>query len=42
MQPAMTPELPPTIAAFFQAQNTGQTADFNQLFTDDAVVCDES
>lgn len=38
----MTPELPPAIAAFFQAHNTGQTADFNQLFTDDAVVSDES
>lgn len=38
----MTPELPPAIAAFFQAQNTGQTAGFNQLFTDDALVSDES
>ncbi len=38
----MTPELPPAIAAFFQAHNTGQTADFTQLFTDDALVSDES
>lgn len=38
----MTPELPPAIAAFFQAHNTGQTADFKQLFTDDALVSDES
>ena len=37
----MTRELPPVIAAFFQAHNTGQTADLNQLFTDDAHVCDE-
>ena len=38
----MTTELPPVIAAFFGAHNTGQTADFHQLFTDDALVTDES
>jgi hypothetical protein len=27
--------------AFFQAHNTGQTDDFNKLFTGDALVCDE-
>ena len=37
----MNTELPPAIAAFFQAHNTGQTADFNELFTDDALVTDE-
>jgi len=38
----MNTELPPAIAAFFHAHNTGQTDDFNQLFTDDALVSDES
>ncbi len=37
----MNTELPPAIAAFFQAHNTGQTDDFNVLFTDDALVSDE-
>ena len=37
----MNTELPPAIAAFFQAHNTGQTDDFNELFTDDALVSDE-
>ena len=37
----MNIELPPTIAAFFRAHNTGQTDDFNNLFTDDALVNDE-
>jgi hypothetical protein len=30
------------MAAFFRAHNTGQTADFNQLFTADAHVTDEA
>ena len=34
--------LPPIIAAFFHAHNTGQTDDFNQLFTADALVTDEA
>jgi len=38
----MNTGLPPVIAAFFHAHNTGQTDDFNQLFTDDALVSDES
>ncbi len=38
----MNTELPPVIAAFFHAHNTGQTDDFNQLFTDGALVSDES
>ncbi len=38
----MNAELPPVIAAFFHAHNTGQTDDFNQLFTGDALVSDES
>lgn len=38
----MKPELPPAIAAFFQAHNTGQTDELDQLFTDDALVRDES
>lgn len=38
----MKTELPPAIAAFFQAHNTGQTDDFDQLFTGDALVSDES
>jgi hypothetical protein len=33
--------LPPVIAAFFNAHNTGETADFNRLFTADALVTDE-
>lgn len=37
----MNTELPPTIAAFFHAHNTGQTDDFGELFTDDALVNDE-
>ena len=38
----MNTELPPVIAAFFHAHNTGQTDDFNQLFTGGALVSDES
>ena len=38
----MTLELPPAIAAFFQAHNSGHTANFSELFTDDALVSDES
>lgn len=37
----MNTELPPAIAAFFQAHNTGQTDDFNELCTGDALVSDE-
>jgi hypothetical protein len=37
----MNTELPAPIAAFFQAHNTGETDDFNTLFTEDAVVSDE-
>jgi hypothetical protein len=37
----MNTELPPTIAAFFHAHNTGQTDNFNELFTDDALVNDQ-
>jgi hypothetical protein len=37
----MNIELPPAIAGFFQAHNTGQTFHFNELFTRDAVVSDE-
>ena len=37
----MNIELPPAIAAFFRAHNTGQTGDFNELFTGDALVSDE-
>jgi hypothetical protein len=37
----MKTELPPAIAAFFAAHNTGETNDFNELFTRDAVVSDE-
>lgn len=37
----MNSDLPPAIAAFFQAHNTGQTDDFNNLFTADALVSDE-
>lgn len=38
----MIAELPPVIAAFFHAHNSGQTDDFGQLFTGDALVSDES
>ena len=38
----MNTEPPPVIAAFFRAHNTGQTDDFNQLFTADALVSDEA
>ena len=38
----MDTKLPPVIAAFFHAHNTGETANFNQLFTGDAVVSDEA
>ena len=38
----MNANLPPVITAFFHAHNTGQTDDFNQLFTDDALVSDEA
>lgn len=38
----MNTKLPPAIAAFFHAHNTGQTADFSQLFTADALVSDEA
>ena len=38
----MNTALPPVIAAFFRAHNTGETADFNQLFTPDALVTDEA
>ena len=37
----MTTDLPPSIAAFFQAHNTGHPDDFNNLFTADALVSDE-
>jgi len=37
----MPPTLPPPIAAFFHAHNTGQTAAFLSLFTSDAVVSDD-
>jgi hypothetical protein len=37
----MNTELPTSIAAFFQAHNTGETDNFKALFTEDAVVCDE-
>jgi len=38
----MNTHLPPVIAAFFHAHNTGETADFIQLFTPDALVTDEA
>jgi hypothetical protein len=38
----MNTELPSVIAAFFQAHNSGQTDDFNDLFTEDAIVRDEA
>lgn len=37
----MNTELPPAIAAFFHAHNTGQTEGFTGLFTNDAIVSDE-
>lgn len=37
----MSTQLPPAIAGFFQAHNTGQTQDFDDLFTRDAHVNDE-
>ena len=37
----MNTKLPPALAAFFQAHNSGQTDDFNELFTGDALVSDE-
>jgi hypothetical protein len=39
---AMNTRLPSVIAAFFHAHNTGETDDFNQLFTPDALVTDEA
>jgi hypothetical protein len=38
----MNTDLPSVIAAFFHAHNTGQTDDFSQLFTGDALVSDEA
>ena len=38
----MNTHVPPVIAAFFQAHNTGETSDFDQLFTPDALVTDEA
>jgi len=38
----MNAELPLVITAFFHAHNTGQTDNFDQLFTGDALVSDES
>ena len=38
----MNADLPPVIATFFHAHNTGQTADCNRLFTADALVTDEA
>lgn len=35
-------ELPPPIASFFRAHNTGQTDRFNELFTGEALVSDEA
>jgi SnoaL-like domain len=37
----MNIDLPPAIAAFFRAHNTGQTSGFSGLFTEDAIVSDE-
>jgi len=37
----MKVELPPAVAGFFRAHNTGQTDDFTALFVADAVVHDE-
>ncbi len=36
----MNVELPPAVAGFFRAHNTGRTDDFASLFTADAVVHD--
>lgn len=38
----MTVALPPAIAGFFDAHNSGQTGTFGELFTSDAIVRDES
>ena len=38
----MNTDLPRAIAAFFHAHNTGETADFDRLFTADALVTDEA
>jgi hypothetical protein len=38
----MDTKLPPVIADFFHVHNTGETANFNQLFTGDAIVSDEA
>ena len=38
----MNANLPPVIAAFFHAHNTGQTDNFDELFTGDALVSDEA
>ena len=37
----MNTELPTPIAAFFQAHDSGETDNFEALFIEDAVVCDE-
>jgi len=37
----MKAELPPAVAGFFRAHNTGLTDDFTSLFVADAVVHDE-
>lgn len=39
---AMNPDLPPVIAAFFEATNTRQFAGFLSLFTADGHVNDEA
>ena len=38
----MDTKLPQVIADFFHAHNTGETANFNQLFAVDALVSDEA
>jgi len=38
----MDTRLPPVIAAFFHAHNTGKTDDLHQLFTADALVTNEA
>lgn len=37
----MNAELPPAVAGFFRAHNTGETDDFTSLFAAGAVVHDE-
>lgn len=37
----MKTKLPPAIAGFFQAHNSGETGEFPRLFTSDARVSDE-